>query len=208
MLLEDLMIKKEEIPILHENCFQVPIHPRLLNPNIKIDENHARAVFPKAAKEWYNELTEYSKTLGNKSTKEWIEEVFLKKKPKIKKEYDQQIIYSLDWKDEVSTNERGFARFLMINRNNGGSLYFNQSDTLGSRAFLPFNNSAGYIRFSKNKCLEFDIENKAVTIGDEEGVMVYVYNMHNVDHYPGALFLRNWAILYLNEAMKQVLKTP
>ena len=33
---------------------------------------------------------------------------------------------------------------------------------------------------------------------------MHVYAQHNIDHYPGALFLRNWAILYMNEVFKQV----
>lgn len=81
------MLRKEEIPILHENCFQVPIPPQLLNPHIEIDENLARAIFPKVAKEWYNELTEYSKNLEDKHTQKWIDEVFLEKKLRIRKEY-------------------------------------------------------------------------------------------------------------------------
>jgi len=74
-----LMVKKEEIPILYEHCFQAPIHPRLLGPDVRIDKNIARKVFPKAVKEWYGELTEYSETLEEENTRKWIEEVFLKK---------------------------------------------------------------------------------------------------------------------------------
>ena len=33
---------------------------------------------------------------------------------------------------------------------------------------------------------------------------LYVYAQHNVDSYPGALFLRNWAILYMNEVFKEL----
>ena len=51
MQLENLIIKKDEIPILYEYCFQVPIHPKLLNQNVNIDENTARGVFSKAAEE-------------------------------------------------------------------------------------------------------------------------------------------------------------
>lgn len=206
MQIEKLMIKKEEIPILYEHYFQVPIHPRLLDADIKIDKDIAKKVFPKAAKEWYNELTDYSKTVEEKNTRKWIEESFLKKKPKIKKEYEYHVIDTVKWKDEVFTSENGFAGSLMISRNYGGTLYFNKND-FNCEAFAPFDASAGYIRFSKDKCLEFGIENKIIKLGSgAEGVKVNVYGMHNVDYYPGALFLRNWAILYLNEAMKQVVK--
>jgi len=206
MQIEELMIKKEEIPILYENCFQAPIHPRLLDSDIRIGKDLAKKVFPKAVKEWYNELTEYSKTLEEKNTRKWIEEVFLKRKPKIKKEYGYQVIDTTYWKDYVFTNENGFADSLMISRNSGGTLYFNRND-FNCEAFAPFDASAGYIRFSKDKCLEFGIENKDIRLGSGAGgVKVNVYSMHNVDYYPGALFLRDWVILYLNEAMKQVIK--
>ena len=48
------------------------------------------------------------------------------------------------------------------------------------------------------------IDKKIVSIGEHEGVRVYTYNQHNIDNYPGALFLRNWVILYLSEAMKGI----
>jgi len=32
----------------------------------------------------------------------------------------------------------------------------------------------------------------------------YIYAHHNVYTFPGALFLRNWAILYLNAAIKSL----
>lgn len=200
------MIKKEEIPILYDHCFQAPIHPRLLDTNAKIDKDTARKVFPKAAKWWYGELTEYSETVEDKNTRSWIKEVFLKRKPKIKKEYGYQVLDTLDWKDQVFINENGFADSLSISRNAGGTLYFDKND-FNCKAFAPFDASAGYIRFSKDKCLEFGIENKDIRLGSVlEGVKVNVYSTHNVDYYPGALFLRNWVILYLNEAMKQVIK--
>jgi hypothetical protein len=206
MQIKKLMIKKEEIPILYDRCFQAPIHPRLLDSDVKVDENIARKVFPRAAKEWHAELTEYSKILEEENIKRWIEEVFLKRKPKIKKEYDYQVVDTLYWKDDVFTNENGFAYSLMISRNSGGTLYFDKNN-FNCKTFAPFDASAGYIRFSKEKCLEFGIENKDIRLGSGvEGVKVNVYDLHNVDYYPGALFLRNWVLLYLNEAMKQVIK--
>ncbi len=120
------MLRKEEIPILHETCFQVPIHPKLLNPSIKIDENLARAIFPKVAKEWYNELIEYSKNLEDKNTKKWINEVFLGKKLRIKKGYGFQKLNTVAWEDRIFTLENGFVHSFSISRNAGGSLYFNR----------------------------------------------------------------------------------
>lgn len=206
MLLKYLTLRKEEIPILHDNYFQVPIHPILLNPNVKIDEDLAKAVFPKAVEEWYNELREYSKTLENKNSKRWIDKVFLKKKPKIKKEYGNQILDTLNWKDSIFTLENGFTYSFSINRNAGGSLYFNKDDT-NCKTFIPINVDKERIRFSEDKTLEFNIGNNTISLDNGiKGVEAYVYGTHNVDYYPGALFLRNWAILYLNDAIKQVLK--
>ncbi len=205
MQLEKLILKKEEIPVLYENCFQIPIHPRLLNPNIKIDKDLAKKVFPKATEEWYYDLVRYSKTLKEEKSRKWINEVFLKKKPRIKKEYNSQVLDTLYWKDEVFTLENGFASSLSISRNTGGTLYLNRNE-MGGKAFVSFNDSVGYIRFPKNKALEFGIENRVIKLGNGvEGVEVYVYDMHNIDYYPGALFLRNWALLYLNKAIKQFL---
>ena len=205
MEFEKLILRKEEIPILYENCFQVPIHPKLLDPTIKLDENIAKKVFAKAADEWYNELVEYADSLEEKNTQRWIREVFIKKKPKIKKEYGRQKLDTLYWEDSVFNLKNGFASSLSINRNAGGTLYFNR-DTIDSEGFALFNSPGGYIRFSKDKALEFSFDNRIINLGEgSEGVNVHIYNLHNVDHYPGALFLRNWALLYLNEAMKQVL---
>ncbi len=206
MNLEDLMLKKEEIPILHDCCFQVPIHPKLLDSEIKLDQNLARTTFPKAAEEWYNDLVEYSKKLEDDENKKWISEVFLKKRPKIIKKYASQELDTLGWQDQFFTLENGFAYSLSISRDAGGSLYFHEDDTL-CEVFVPFNASTGYIRFPKEKALEYSKDDLIIKLGSgSEGVEVYIYASHNIDYYPGALFLRNWTILYLNEAMKQVLK--
>ncbi len=55
-----------------------------------------------------------------------------------------------------------------------------------------------YMRCSPKKLREYQKKNGRI----------YVYHQHNVDYYPSALFLRNWAIAYLNEAMKQMLGRP
>lgn len=198
MQLEDLMIKKEEIPILYECCSQVPIHPKLLSQNININENVAREVFSEAAEEWYIDLKEHWMKLENKSTKEWIKRVFLKKKPRVIKEYFNQKLNTIGWRDRVFCRDNGFAYSLSINRNFGGTLYFNKEDSNCREFYLGLN--IGYIRFPKNKASEFDTKENA------KFTTFYIYGSHNIDNYPGALFLRNWAILYLNKAMKQILE--
>ena len=52
MKLKDLLLKPEELPILHETCFQVPIHPKLFNQDLRINEEIAKIIFPKIAKNW------------------------------------------------------------------------------------------------------------------------------------------------------------
>ena len=203
MKIEDILLKKEELPILNETAFYVPIHTKLLSSEVKIDENLARNVFPKAAEEWYNDLKTYSEQLPNGEHKDWINRVFLKKKPKVKQDYGNQILDTINWRDEVLTKENGFAN-LSINRNFGGSLYFNK-DEMGNDAFVSFNRKDERIQFTKEKALEYGHRTMKL-YNNTEGSLVYVYLQHNIDNYPGALFLRNWAILYLNEAMKQVLK--
>ena len=75
MELEKLFLKKEELPILNGNFFQIPIHPKLLTNEVKIDETIANKVFPKAAQEWYGDLKKYVKTLKDESIKEWINNI-------------------------------------------------------------------------------------------------------------------------------------
>ncbi|MEK6823940.1 MAG: hypothetical protein AABY06_02790 [Nanoarchaeota archaeon] len=190
MKLEQLFLKKEELPILYKNCFQIPIHPKLLDENIKIDETIAKRIFPRAAKEWYEDLKNYSPETDQE--KEWIKNVFLKNKPKITKHFDLQILNGF-WQDEINFNENGFTRCFSISRNTGGSLYFNNGD-LNCETFIPNR----YIQFSEEKIKEFEFKKI------EKYPRVYKYAPHNVDDYPGALFLRNWAILYMNEVFKQI----
>jgi len=194
MDLNDLLLKKEELPLITIegtlSCpnFCIPIHPKLLDPNVKLDERLANNVFPKAAQEWYKDL---SKVAQNDK---WIKDVFLKKYS-IKNNHDEQTVTSVGWHDHVLTLENGFASSLCISRNHGGMLY------------LDPNKREGYIhrhnaKFSLEKFRAYSCEkNKSVS---PSGTTAYVYSGHNIDHYSGALFLRNWAILYLNEALKQI----
>ena len=195
MKLEQLLLKKEELPILNDTFFTIPIHPKLLSNHIKIDPKIANKVFSAAVKEWHNDLKDYAKTLENKETKDWIKRVFLKKKPQIEEAYGNQTVQLLGWEDGVLTLENGFASSLCISRNSGGTLYLGGSS--GPLVLITDETC----KFSPEKFLEF-----GSPIEGLDGAEARVYHQHNVDHYPGALFLRNWAILYLNEAMKQVFK--
>jgi hypothetical protein len=185
MDIEQLFLRKEELPILHENCFQVPIHPKLLDSTLRIDETIAQRIFPKVAQEWYEELKKYSPK--DNQIKEWIDNFFLKEKPIIEKQFNHQMILGF-WQDDINTSENGFVTNFSISRNAGGSLYFNEDeDNCQSWGIL-------YMKFSEDKKKEFQFDKNKI----------YVYSSHNIDHYPGALFLRNWAIEYMNEVFKQV----
>lgn len=195
MKIEELLLKKEELPILHETCFFIPIHPRLFDPSVRIDERVANSVFPEVAREWYKELSAYAETLNDEQTKNWIKDVFLKKKPKIKREYGRQVLDGIYWEDQVRLDPNGFAHSLSISRNSGGTLYFNPTDhSIGGAVRLS--TGSEYIRFSEEKLREFAREMHKWD--DGEFAILNTYNQHNVDYYPGALFLRNWAIAYMN----------
>lgn len=201
MELKDILLKKEELPIKHNTHFFIPIHPRLLDSSIRLDPKLANNVFPEAANDWYEDLKKYAEGLEDNETKEWLNNVFLEQRPKILKEGRYQRTEPLYWEDKVDVEQNGFARVFSISRNFGGSLYFGGIDEC--REFVPFE-GRGLIQFPKEKIQEFGHE--AYSLGEDgKGVMMEVYRQHNIDSYPGALFLRNWAILYMNEAFKQVL---
>ena len=195
MELEKLFLTKQELPILHETCFHIPIHPKLLDDNISINSNIAKDIFPQVAEEWYEDLKKYFELeKGNFEhwKREQIENVYLKEKPKITKEFNRQLLRGY-WEDNVWTRENGFVSGFSINRNAGGSLYFHKDDINCETAIPGY-----YIKFSKEKAKEFETEK----FGNHS--RAFVYASHNIDHFPGALFLRNWAIKYMNEVFKEI----
>lgn len=192
MKLEELFLKKEEIPVSNTGYFQVPIHPKLLSNEIRINEYTARNIFPDVVEEWYDDLNCYVES--EKSINgNWIKEFFLKQEPVLKKQYGRQRIANLNWRDDFSTLDNGFARVFSISRNSGGTLYFNKNDSSCESLILN-----SFVKISDEKAKEFEFEKSG---GNTIGL---VYGSHNIDNYPGALFLRNWAIKYMNEVFKEV----
>lgn len=185
MELEQLFLKKEELPILYKTCFQIPIHPKLLENTTQIDKLIAQKIFSEVAEDWYEDLKKYNSE--DKQEKEWIDKVFLKEKPVIEKHYNHQIFNF--WKDEVNFADNNLVTCFSINRNAGGSIYFYEED------FNCRSIGSAYIHFSDEKYQEFKPK-------DEDNL--FVYSSHNIDNYPGALFLRNWAIKYMNEIFKRI----
>jgi hypothetical protein len=185
MEISQLLLTKEELPILHDSCFQIPIHPKLLDLNIKINPSIAKNIFARVAEEWRNDLIKHIPQEKDLGKKEWYENVFLKGHREItKRDYSQ---FFGTWKDEIQLADNGFVEGFSISRNGGGSLYFNKDDDLCQSFGKP------YIKFSEEKAKEFEFEDNKF----------FVYSPHNIDYYPGALFLRNWAINYMNEVLQE-----
>src|SRR3989344_3619184 len=197
MKLGDLLLKKEELPILHGHCFQVPIHPRLLEYDILIDENLSREAFKKTVPEWYDDLKVYTDTEQiNIEDRCWYNGVFLKAKPKVISSsiYNNTLkLSTVSWEDKVDYLDNELARVFSISRNSGGSLYFGKNDF---NCEIPVSKEGllRYFKFSREKIKEFDFEKEE----SSKFGRFHVYAHHNIDYFPGALFLRNWAINYMN----------
>ena len=160
MNINSLLLTKEELPILDNICFRIPIHPKLLDPNLKLNPSIAKDVFPKVVEEWCRELKKN---------------------------------FPLGWQDEIQLGSNGFVTGFSISRNYGGALYFEESDK-NCESLLPNR----LIKFSDEKSDEF----KYKTVG--KYLIGLVYASHNINDYPGALFLRNWAMMYMNEVLKEI----
>ena len=193
MKLEEVLLRKEELPIVGENRFQVPVHPSLLKEDVVFDARIASALFSTAAHEWYSDLREYVQTLPENTPderlrKNWITESYLDKPVEIIRENGRQRLRF--WEDLVGCDDRGFVTCFDISRNAGGSLYLGNDFEREQFAF------AKLVKFNDDKKKRYSI--------DKMGMKMNMYSMHNVDYYQGALFLRNWAMLYLNEALREV----
>ena|SRR3989338_7641665 len=193
MKLEEILLRKEELPIIGENRFQVPIYPSLLKEDVMFDTRIASQVFPIAANEWYEDLCDYVQNLqvntpDEKLRKDWITESYLDKPVEIIRENGRQRLHF--WEDLVGCDKRGFATHFSISRNAGGSLYLGNDFEREQFAF------AKLVKFNEDKKRAYSI--------DKMEMKMNMYSMHNVDYYQGALFLRNWAILYLNSALREL----
>lgn len=195
--LEDLFLRKEELPILgfDHPRFLIPIYPPLLAPNITVDPYLAQEVFVQAVQEWYDDLFTLTQTLPTvQQPRIWYEEVFLREKPNIiKKSRERQRTKILGWEDLTFCTSTGFVSGFSISRNAGGTLFLSGQDHENEAYPAP-----KLVKFSEEKIELYAIDPAA------QHPRIYVYQTHNVDHLPGALFLRNWAILYLNAALTKL----
>ena len=199
--LDDLFLRKEELPILHGTSFHVPIHPLLLSEGVKISPLIPRQVFPIVAWEWFEEFTAYCDTVTDEETREWYQKSFLSRRPSFMEFADGLLgLKSPGWKPESYHLSNGFAHTLCIERSYGGSLYFNQG---GSNYRVPVLSGRNkYVLFSEEKARAFCFKDDSSSSSEKEYFHVYAH--HNVEYYPGALFLRNWAVECVNKALRQV----
>lgn len=198
MNIDDLVLKKEEIPIriggkdstgLRSIFFQVPIHPEILKA--ELNPRLARNAFRVAAINWYDDLAKFVEGSDNPEYCARMKP-FLKKRPSLFQKSEGQVFTVMGgWRDWIQTDENGFVTCMMIERNLGGSLYLN--DDL--EYLFPRSNN-----FSSQKLREYGVE----TFRGSSGVKAHIYSRHNVDHYAGALFLRDWAVAYLNAALRSL----
>lgn len=218
MDLEQILIKKEEIPITEVNTgvgprpyFQLPIHPIFASEEIKLDECLAQKLFPEVLGDWYTELKAHADSLPVGNERNWFYEVFLNEKPYIKKRYGNQYIGPREiWKDDVGFLKNGFTFYFSLERNTAGSIGVHFGDFDGARTHI----GSGQVKFTPEKFAEYDCDRdlkKKITKKEireaKNGVNAYVFGHHNVELYASALFLRNWAIMYENEALKSLKKS-
>lgn len=194
-----LELLKEEIPIWgRDNTgFYLPIPPKLLHQDTRLNHRLANDVFPKVAQEWHEDLRQFMNVRElDGQTREFYGRFLKDRPPEIIVEAGKQTLSSvMGWRDEVTTDERGFAYGLSISRNGGGTLYYNP--TMGdSESVIPLDGKPNrFFRISREKALQLALDDRG---------RIKVYAPHNIDHYPGALFLRNWGIAYVNAAMKSL----
>lgn len=193
-----LQLTKDEIKITKFGGFEVPIPPVLLNPSTRLDPKLAQRVFSEVPSAWYDELSAYLEgPEGMKDeNKDFYRQSFLgRKRPTIIEEFGEKTLDTVPWKDRVHTDERGFATSLMINRNSGGSLYYTEGDRCCEKGIDLDGEDNIFFRLSREKISQL-IHGKSGKYGE-----LRVYAHHNVDYLPGAFFLRDWALRYINAAM-------
>jgi hypothetical protein len=84
----------------------------------------------------------------------------------------------------------GLVQSFSLDNKGGGTLYF-AGDKLNCKSY-----ALTYINFSEEKCKEFST--------DKKGAEIFVYSHKDINESYKALFLRDWAIKYMNEVFRQV----
>ena len=197
--LENILIEKTEIPIKYNTCFYVPIHPRLILPETRLDPTLAHQIFPQVVVEWYEEMTTLAELERDSETKKRYQSIPLKNKPVI--DNGKLVNFAVQWKNNVKTTKEGFAKLLSLGGISGLLYFYPQHSNTYQGCVEGL--SPHKIRFTPEKFCEYSLPD--LFQGDGvPGRDFYVYQQHNIEDLPTALFLRNWAIMYLNEALKSI----
>ena len=200
MGIDSCILSKEEVKIIESGNFYIPIHPKLIDPNVSINPDLARNVFEKSAYEWYEDLIRHYDLVSDKTEKNFIKREFLDLFSGVSNKDGELCLLNGVWKNIFGLSDNGFADTLSISRNSRGSLYFNKIDSC--EYFIPLNGMENrYFKIGKEKALEFCYDKFIDSPGK-----IYTYNKHNVENFPSALFLRNWALNYVNAALEDISK--
>ncbi|MBI4017829.1 MAG: hypothetical protein HY366_02700 [Candidatus Aenigmarchaeota archaeon] len=188
MELEDLLLKKEEIPLQRSQIefypapCNVPVHPLLLDEKRRFDIRLAHTVFPMVVQEWHEELKTYAGQPDWKDERDLIEE-YLSVKPRVVEREALYVEpygrYGERWETSRGRLTNGFPGAL----SNGAhtSFFVNVDDDLGAELRMNFSDRK---RELYRGCRP--------------------YSQHNVHTLSHALLLRNWAIACVNEGLMQV----
>jgi len=180
--------------LINGTVFYVPIHPVLFEGGVELDPKLAMGAFPDVAREWHTDLMMRRNRLPGGKERE-LYDSFLEFGSEVSKEGGEYVLGGM-WRSEVIIGGGGFARGLSINRDVGGSLDYNPVDVDCEIGMIP--RKGRFFGLSEAKVKEFG------RLWAEGGYLLDVYGQHNVDNLPGALFLRNWAVKYLNAAVESV----
>jgi hypothetical protein len=219
-----LTIEEVKIPASGHSIVPVivPIHPRLIeDKTLKFDTElpYAEHIFVEAVKSWRAELEEhYEQKKYEDDSEKSLCEMFLDGELEIIKQKASHGICGFrasgyevmpgDLDNGYILDERGFARCFMIEEGHG-SIGFDAECHLLTH-FPP-----GVIDFSIEKRKEYTptfLKKSYLDLIEKHPADVmssgYAYTPHNVFNVPHAMFLRQWAVAYHNECLKQIIAKP
>ena len=171
----------------------VPIYPALLREDIQLDSQIAHRVFAQVAQEYLLDLEKYTETMQDEKKKEYYQQMLRRDATVVPDKNGEQTFRG--WQDLVRTSDTGFATVLAQSGSCGGSLYYNKNESECGKKFI----CSPLVMFSEEKFRAYSIRRN-----DISGAIVHAYGYHNIDTFLQALFLRNWAILYLNSALREL----
>jgi len=185
MELEKLLLTREEIVITEtERCsFVVPIHPSLIGDlpqSIPQDPSYLLRSIPEAIRWTIKDLQTYITT--GEGRRIGTAEKVLRELPREDREYNQSSMISPGF-TVIHTFHKNCPYTMAISTNPG--LYIDTERI-----------SSSTCKFSEEKFAEYRNKRR----------QTHVWTTHNIDHMPQALFLRNWAIAYHNELLKELHK--